>query len=29
MVGRPPTDAYKETKAQRIMMEVGGVHSTA
>ena len=27
-VGRPPTDAYKETKAQQAVAGVGGVHST-
>jgi hypothetical protein len=27
-VGRPPTAAYKETKAQRPETGVGGVHST-
>ena len=27
-VGRPPTDAYKETKAQRPGAGDGGVHST-
>ena len=28
MAGRPPAAAYKATKAQPIVMEVGGVHST-
>ena len=27
-VGRPPTEAYKETKAQQAVAGVGGVHST-
>ena len=27
MAGRPPAGAYKETKAQPIVMEVGGAHS--
>jgi hypothetical protein len=27
-VGRPPTAAYKETKAQRLQAGVGGVNST-